>query len=763
MELRDGNQLAEGEKTLESFQARFLPLSLIAMLSTLVVAAIHYCSRLMLPSRHVRWLISPGTATLGAVFLWLLLFANNLKALPLPIGFDWQAHLDYIGYIQENKALPLAEEGWEMHQPPLYYAISAGALGLFGLSPRDPSAYGVLRGITVAAGLAQIALIFGCLRSLFIAQARAQVVGLVLAAFLPAHLYLYQYVTNETLAGALGTAAIYLCLRILRQEHPSFVQHLLLGSCLGAAFLTKVTALLLLPPMVAILAGRLVVRRDMKFRSWLRLTVVILASVGISGWYYARVWIHFGTPLVGSYDQASGYAWWQDPGYSTLTHYLSWGRSLTHPFFSCFNGYADGLYSTLFGDGMWGGTVYRGIRPPWNYDLMAAGYLLALAPTALILIGVVAAVFRVWLRPTAEWCLMVALFLTFGAALVYHYLRFPYYGHTKAFYALMIMAPVCACGALGFDSLGKCLNVLQLLLAIALGVWAVAAFASFWVVRDSAQTETWLAEKYKTTGSEALAPQHYQKALQFDPNYLDARLGLADMLVRANRRHEAMDQLQRTIRDHPDSGEAHYRLASVLPQPRTTEALEHIRTAIQLAPDHHQAYRVLGTLLQRLGQTGAAVKACREQLGVAPTNWAAHNDLAVYLAAGGESGEAVTHYRRALSYRPDEPRLLCALAWILSTDQQSRCRSGAEGKIFAERACELTHWAEPLCLDALAAAHAELARYVDAERVLRTGIGLATASGQTQLAQDMNKRLELYRARKPYRESRHFADHHAYQ
>ena len=29
-------------------------------------------------------------------------------------------------------------------------------------------------------------------------------------------------------------------------------------------------------------------------------------------------------------------------------------------------------------------------RPPWNYDLMCAGYLLAVLPTVLILVGVAA-------------------------------------------------------------------------------------------------------------------------------------------------------------------------------------------------------------------------------------------------------------------------------------------------------------------------------------------------------------------------------------
>ena len=41
------------------------------------------------------------------------------------MGFDAMAHEQYIQFIQEKHALPLPKDGWEMHQPPLYYAASA--------------------------------------------------------------------------------------------------------------------------------------------------------------------------------------------------------------------------------------------------------------------------------------------------------------------------------------------------------------------------------------------------------------------------------------------------------------------------------------------------------------------------------------------------------------------------------------------------------------------------------------------------------------
>jgi hypothetical protein len=48
------------------------------------------------------------------------LFINNVPQLPRSVGFDAVAHEQYIQFIQQRHALPLADDGWEMYQPPLY-------------------------------------------------------------------------------------------------------------------------------------------------------------------------------------------------------------------------------------------------------------------------------------------------------------------------------------------------------------------------------------------------------------------------------------------------------------------------------------------------------------------------------------------------------------------------------------------------------------------------------------------------------------------
>src|SRR5947208_5431514 len=127
--------------------------------------------------------------------LWLLCCLNNARLLPFHAGFDSKEYLKYINYIQERRVLPSPNEGWEMYQPPLYYLIAAASLSACKLSINDSSSVLVLRLFGAFLGIAQFVFVFLSLRLLF--PTRTAVIALLLAAFLPMHLYLAHYVTNE--------------------------------------------------------------------------------------------------------------------------------------------------------------------------------------------------------------------------------------------------------------------------------------------------------------------------------------------------------------------------------------------------------------------------------------------------------------------------------------------------------------------------------------------------------------------------------------
>jgi Tfp pilus assembly protein PilF len=637
-----GTLAGEGEGSLASWRARWPMLLLFTILSAgIVLSAAQVWTRPGVLGLAARGVLTIKGALLAAGILWLVLFANDLQSLVFPLGFDKRAHLNYIRYIQEKWALPLADEGWEMAHPPLYYLTSALVLGLCGLRPGDQAGVAVLRLLSGAIGVGQVVLVFACVRHLFPEQPRAQAVGLAVALFLPLHLYLYQYVTNETLAATLGTAAIYLTLRLLSEERAATAGYVGLGLCLGAALLTKVTAVVVIAVVLAVLVGRLLVERKSPWEWGRTVGVTMLACLAVSGWHFARVWYHFGTPLVGSYDPASGFHWWQDPGYATTAQLTRFGRALSHPFFSGFDGFPDGVYSTLWGDGLWGGAGERATRPPWNYDLMAAGYLLALVPSLLILTGGAAALVALVRRPRAEWFLLLGLAFLLGVAMLYHYLKLPYYGHAKAFYGLMGVAVLAALAAWGFDWLARRARVAGVVLGVALGTWAITAYVSFWVRPEAPATQAWLGWQWINQGNAPAAESHFRQALKRNPQDAGARLGLATLFEARGDRAEAERELRTVLRDHPANVRAHVLLALACQRSgRTSEAVDLLRQAIALAPDDPQGHAALGYVLLQQNQVNAAVQAYRQAVGLAPGNWQFRHDLGTALAKEGQPEEA---------------------------------------------------------------------------------------------------------------------------
>ncbi len=730
-----GSGAAGGDRTVDSFLARWPTLGLFAVVSGGVLLLLVLAAR--------RTVALPNLALLLVVLLWVALFVNNTFRAPLfDAGFDAPEHLRYVQYIQDNQSLPLAEEGWEMHHPPLFYLLSAFLLQLFGLTISEESALLVFRALGLAAGVTQLLLIAASLRLLFPAQPRRQAVGLFLAAVLPAALYTCQYVTNEFLLMALGTASLYLGLRILQDEQPSAKWPVLLGMALGAALLTKVTALVVVGVVLLVLTGRLLARREWRPAAWLRGPVlVLLVTLVVSGWHYARVWSHYGTPLVGNFDVRSGFWFWQPPGFATFAYLGRFGQALSDPFFCALQRLPDGLYSTFWGDGLCGGVGAWIHRPPWNYDLMAAGFLLALVPCGLIGIGLVAAVVRVLRQPSAEWFLLLGILGGLAAALLYQVLRYPYYGHARAAYLLTGTLPVCALGALGFDYLARPGRAAVVVLAVLLGTWGLTAYASFWIDPHAAATLNWAGEQPLRARSYGEALRYFREAVEADPHAVPPRLNLARTLLAMNHPADARAVLEGVLRDQPEDADGLLLLSIVChSEGRIDQAIALQRRAAGEAPDHPLVFPALGGALLEAGHNEEAIAAYRQALRVQPADPAVHADLGLLLARTGHAGEAIAQYRLAYALNPEQPAWATDLAWILATQDNPSFRDPEQALRLAEEACRRTQNREAVPLQSLAAALAANGRTSEAVAAARRAVGVAReASVRTALEEQLRR------------------------
>jgi 4-amino-4-deoxy-L-arabinose transferase-like glycosyltransferase len=428
--------------------------------------------------RGTAW--SPSGTRWLLLAAWVLLAVNNISKIPLNIGFDAPAHYAYISYIEKKGTIPLATEGWQMFQSPLYYLLSAGWLKLLSLFFSGNAVSYLLRIIPLACGALQVELAYRAVRYVFPDREDLQTVGTVVGGLLPMNLYISQVVGNEPLAGVLSAAAIVIALGMLTREGlPPKKEMVMLGVVTGLACLTKVTAVLLIPAL-AMVVIRVMSRKGEPARRIIGGVVMFLgAVVVVSGWYYLRNWIALGRPFVGGWEISRGYVWWQEPGYRTIHDFLSFGRSLTHPVFSAVNGFWDSIYSTFWLDGLNSSMVSFESGPPWNYNFMISSALLSLLPAAGILLGFIMILRRPRVARAGQ-VLSVFCIAVYFAALLYLYVMVPIYSTAKATYTIGLVPCYAIACVTGLDFLTRTRYLRAAIYALLI-CWAVAVYSSYFV------------------------------------------------------------------------------------------------------------------------------------------------------------------------------------------------------------------------------------------------------------------------------------------
>ena len=93
------------------------------------------------------------------------------------------------------------------------------------------------------------------------------------------------------------------------------------------------------------------------------------------------------------------------------------------------------------------------------------------------------------------------------------------------------------------------------------------------------------------------------------------------------------------------------------------------------------------------------------------------------------------------------------MSWIFATHENDKFRNGEEAIGLAEKLCKITQYNQPLALDALAAAYAETGRFDAAVLTAQKALRLALLYGPRELVLGLKKRLQLYQAKRPYRQS----------
>ncbi|MCE5276690.1 MAG: tetratricopeptide repeat protein [Planctomycetaceae bacterium] len=281
------------------------------------------------------------------------------------------------------------------------------------------------------------------------------------------------------------------------------------------------------------------------------------------------------------------------------------------------------------------------------------------------------------------------------------------------------------------------------------------------------------------TGDASEAMEQFDRAVRLNPQLIEARNNLGTALLAAGRPGEAVDHLSAVFKASNDSAEIAANLGMALAGAgRCDEAIAPLRRALELQADYPQAHLALGNALaaggnnpeaithyhqalkawphvadirvnlgaalMAVGRAADAIEQYRQALTIDGALPEAHNNLAVALASINKSSEAVEHYRQALRLRPDYVQASYGLGLALN-------KTGQFLQVIEplQRACELSGWRVAECADALAIAHAGAGDFVAAAAMAEKAMTLAKDSGKDDLARQIARRLEAYRAGPP--------------
>lgn len=195
------------------------------------------------------------------------------------------------------------------------------------------------------------------------------------------------------------------------------------------------------------------------------------------------------------------------------------------------------------------------------------------------------------------------------------------------------------------------------------------------------------------------------------------------------------------------------------------QAITHFTEAIRLDPKDY-IYNKRGNAYRKKGEYDKAIADFTEAIRLDPkSQWGyAHRGDAHFGKKDYE--KALQDYGQAYRLDPQEPHEFfwhglgyhhnryIGIAWLLATCPDDKVRDGKSAVAYATKACELSDWKDPHCLNALAAAHAEAGSFKEAIKWQTKALELSGLSKEDQ--EKGHSRLKLYEEGKSYRDSRPF-------
>lgn len=185
----------------------------------------------------------------------------------------------------------------------------------------------------------------------------------------------------------------------------------------------------------------------------------------------------------------------------------------------------------------------------------------------------------------------------------------------------------------------------------------IAAYTAYLKGKNEAAIET--------MASLNVAIDHFKTAIEIDPDFALAYIGLADAYLTlganflgglSNDESNALAEppLNQALVLNPNSGEAHAILGLLRQQQGNAQAAEQAyRQAIKLQPNSARAFRLYGRLRSRQGRNQEAMELLQKALNLDPFSVGVNFDVGRLYDLSGQFDEALDWYLRVLEIEPD--------------------------------------------------------------------------------------------------------------
>ena len=247
------------------------------------------------------------------------------------------------------------------------------------------------------------------------------------------------------------------------------------------------------------------------------------------------------------------------------------------------------------------------------------------------------------------------------------------------------------------------------------------------------------------------AAAEYRKVLSAMPNDPDILNKLGYALAHTGKFDEAVREYRKCLQMEPNDPNALNGLGVTLGQQgKLDEAVKCFTEALRIKPDSAEAHTNLGFVLILQGSLDEAAVHLGEALRLDTNSEKAHYYLGQILAHKGKLDEAITHFEESLRLKPDWVEPMNDLAWFLAASQKTTAHNPDKALRLAQRACELTNYSKPELLDTLAVAYAAAGSFSKAIETAEKALELCRSPKQKTLKDEIENRLVLYKADKPY-------------